>query len=573
MIKKTNYNIKSAFSLIELMISVTILVILGLMMSFAITKKTQKAITNATGGIHTCYKDINGKLRQREEFHYFGGKTKITDNEVGNCIFELPSNATGATIYLIGAGGGGGGIQDLSTDLTNFCQINDTNEQTIVPINCKERSYYYNSNGILADCCTKDGTTYKCGTITGIDQYGKFISNECTNISINVTPSTTLAPQPEIVTNKLPALFSDEAYNNLILKDYVVSVAGGNTSTYQNNTAYHFKYTPNPKINDTFICYNGVNSANGTSIGTSYISPTPGIFQVNGQVKKIKGTSWSHSNRANANNFLNQGDTYGQYSYNSTPKLFTLHYQAKTLTKCKIPYGTNGSAGETITILGQNLANKTLKIIDQNIGTGGAGGTKASAINQTAGQKGGNTSLTLNNITRTAQGGQGGISNLTEFQDLKSSHNKIKGSASDNNWWDHTHYMIKTEYDQASNTTQYIKDKVLVNAINPDTFMAQPSKCTSNNDSSPCTAGTSPDSLSYGAGGAGMNSVLDYDPLYSFSLYKKTSNKILNDDHAIIGTKVNNTTVTPVMHTPNLITTNQPNNSGMGGAIVIQWGE
>lgn len=101
---------KYGFALTELLISITIMAVLSLLVVFAITKKTKKAISAPQSMTSICYKDIDGNLNQKN-ITTMKNKTDVELREdIEECVVDVPTNVKIGWVYLIGGGGGGGAI-------------------------------------------------------------------------------------------------------------------------------------------------------------------------------------------------------------------------------------------------------------------------------------------------------------------------------------------------------------------------------------------------------------------------------------------------------------------------------
>ncbi|MBE7706876.1 MAG: hypothetical protein E7Z91_06515 [Cyanobacteria bacterium SIG30] len=182
-IKKTKF----AFSLTELIVSVSIMSVLSLLVVYSVAKKTEKRLETPISGRIICYKDKHNQLHQRTELHYRTGKAStITDEGVSECEFQIPQ-AQNVEMILVGAGGGGGKYEETisaktSSDAELKYEIPRTNGNFILsgnyvgdyPGNCELPD---NNGFILENCYSQNSSiVYKNLTLDSNNDFGKYVN-------------------------------------------------------------------------------------------------------------------------------------------------------------------------------------------------------------------------------------------------------------------------------------------------------------------------------------------------------------------------------------------------------------
>lgn len=455
---KRKYNkIKKAFSMVELTISITVILLLTTLLLVQITKNAEKiSLDEVTSGKYICYKDANGALHESVNLMGKNKKVQRYDREVSACNFEFPESATAGTIYLIGGGGGGGSIGNWELN-----QINDTNypgsatvtKDKFNPLPCSEPAYY-----------VKD----------------KYLKNTYVG---TISVSEKVSRQIEIP-DELRGIIDNNTYNNEILKNYIISVKGGSRSKKAN-------FQVSPKVGDYYACYEGIDVTKEEIDGEEYtIAPSPGIVKINGTMHIAKGFTMSLNGRP---------EYYDEKDYEGTvaKEQYYYSYSYKTLgNTVSLPFGTAGNPGHVRRINPVNLYNLNaahkLTINSASIGNAGRGGR----FKQTP-TSGGNTTLTIAGANQTALGGAAGTTGKeTIGLEYDGSHNEK---------------FVQTTNASVGNyisTTDY--PSLLAGVIQSTTYQSHPTTC--RDDLKTCLKGADADSKSYGAGGGAQNTMLKYYP-------------------------------------------------------------
>ncbi len=572
--KKKDY--KLAFSMVELIVSISIMTVLGLLLTMSITKKTQKLVSSAIGGEFVCYKDVNNKLHQKTTLRFLGGKVQEEDKEASVCKFDFPESARDTTIYLVGGGGGGGGLPNEvfhtngdSDNIQRICKVynekgrevpqrviqDDSADTQIIPYSCENVPHYHKSH---LPSCVRNGNE---GAVTGFYIYNgqlKYACDEscvCENNNLNNAGAAEFDEDNlSTIVNGLSSYMDNESYKTVVLDDFVLRIQDGD-GTEKN-------IIPDVSVGDNFACFNGVGQTtiNG---GDTTISATKGIVNVN---KSVMTT-----------------DAFGEI--NIEP--FNLFYSVKLLEggTCRLPVGKAGKAGATQTISSQNLAGRKLTISADKIGDGGKGGDYQADIQNinpqniyTSGSRGGDTVFELGTVTRKASGGAGGV---IDWQTVNLKANVIQQrkfykedrawALNVNNrymWADDFHYASSelSSSESMAPISAYVRDNVLTAVVDQDALSAQPSRC----ENGFCSDVKLPtDKASYGAAGGATVSMLKYDPIYAMLLYKVDR----YGRTPVVGRKWDNNNVYFIYKWPELIKPQNQTNNGSGGAIIFKWGD
>ena len=193
---------KQAITLLEIIISVTIISMLMILL-FSVIAKKAKAVAETTSGTFYCFKDAEGKLNQLVELSD-GAKQELVD--ISKCNFNFPNEATNFTVYVIGGGGGGGKISassgySLSPTYTHEMSILNPTQN-----GCAKYPTLM-QDGIMSELTTtpyacESGTYYNC-------------SQGYTNVKV------------ENLDTQLLKMMDNSAYEAVVLKDRSLFVKGG----------------------------------------------------------------------------------------------------------------------------------------------------------------------------------------------------------------------------------------------------------------------------------------------------------------------------------------------------------
>ena len=523
---------KQAITLLEIIISVTIISMLMILL-FSVIAKKAKAVAETTSGTFYCFKDAQGRLNQLVELTD-GTKQEMVD--IAKCNFNFPNEATNFTVYVIGGGGGGGKISASSgytlsptythemqflNPIQNGCAKYPTlledeitlSELKIFPYACESSTYYNCSQG---------------------------------NTNTRVTNTDT----------QLQKMMDNDAYEMIVLKNRSLFVRGGANSnaeqgafcTFRVNLSYGENISQFFDGTNEYDCERSVLRKN---ISASSWKFTTNEFEVTAQGKTFFGQTYvnehvhyePHCNSKGSVNPINRTDVLERQN----DKIEYI-----TITPV-IQYGTGGKAGTYITNTSLKFAGKNIIIPKSNIGDGGK-----------AGESGQATTFEEYNIK--AQGGAAGTVKTTTFETSIDNYGDgfvIKGAdlvstgygqyvLSDSRKKTKTH-EDNTESD--GQLSQYAQEKVIPGVIaqKQHEYKGIGAKC----DATQCIKATSPRNESFGSGGGGGSSKVTYDPYYRL-IYKKPN---YDDNTYIIPIDVTNT--------PELEYAD--GSAGMGGAIVIKW--
>ncbi len=138
-----------AISIIEFIISLTILAVL-LTMVFTVMAKKAKMIIPESKGVFVCWKDNKNNLLQKT--FSISPNNVITETpvkKVENCEIEFAkemySGIKKYTVTLIGGGGGGGEPQYSNSDIYELCKYKDIKAMDFYPYEIKNNEVYQNN--------------------------------------------------------------------------------------------------------------------------------------------------------------------------------------------------------------------------------------------------------------------------------------------------------------------------------------------------------------------------------------------------------------------------------------------
>ena len=519
------------FSMVEILVSLTIMAVISSLLAASIVKKSHKVLEEAVSGKFICYKDAANKLHQRVELTY-RDTTTLTDKEVESCSYKFPTNAKPATMYLIGGGGGGGTV---SVSQPTCSGTNGT--AYVYPLTNNSYGYISLTN-TLVDCVyyeneelVRSGGVYNASPIR----------SSCYNFDPSY--SYTLSSYRRETTISIPAdltpYFDNSGYNNYILKDTVIDLRGGGRAS-----ACNIKLSP--KIGERYVYANGVPESSiaiGDNLHMLYLAPTAGIYWSSGGTTfAINGVPWTYKESGNGygadNCPTNKPSATGSDNYSPTGSVYISY---KALNNCSVQYSTAGKPGQVVTkSLGSSFAGKDFVVEASDIGSGGNG------------TAGGNT--THSSVNLTATGGAAGITK-SETMNTVGSFNKVTEKGRE-----HPYETIITDSmnTESPSYSDYIKDKVLpeLSTSQADQYIPKNATCYAKQEKSSCENASVPTGLSYGAAGGGGNSIVVYDPISQLNIRKAN---------------VHGTQQTTELGNSKLITGKGLAGKGMGGAIIVEW--
>ena len=139
-----NYKIsnKSGFSLVELMILITISTLIISVCTPLITRKHQESPSDFSHGAYLCYWSVDSAGKKTLKEMKYSGKLKLKPLKgypiaVSNCVFNPPQKATYFQITAIG-GGGGGGDSGYSPSYAHQIYVGGVENATLSPFGITE---------------------------------------------------------------------------------------------------------------------------------------------------------------------------------------------------------------------------------------------------------------------------------------------------------------------------------------------------------------------------------------------------------------------------------------------------
>ena len=522
---------KQAITLLEIIISVTIISMLMILL-FSVIAKKAKAVAETTSGTFYCFKDSNGRLNQLVELSD-GTKQEMVD--IQKCNFSFPNEATNFTVYVIGGGGGGG-------------KISASSGYTLSPTYTHEVPFLKPTQ----DGCAK----YPTLLLDGIANELKLFPYPCESSNVYNCSQGNTNVRAVNTDTQLLKMFDHSAYEAIVLKNRSLFVRGGANSTGEKGAFCTFR----------------VNLAYGENVaqffdGVDEYACETSVVQKNISASSGKFTTASVDITAQGKTFFNQTFTNEHVhiephcnrkgSAEAIKRENVLERQNDkveyVIVTPVVQYGTGGKAGTYITNTSLKFAGKNIIIPKNNIGDGGK-----------AGESGQPTTFEEYNIK--AQGGAAGTVETTIFEvsmDNSSDGFVIKGTDLVSTGYgqyilNENRKKTKTHEDNTQSDgqlSQYATEKVIPGIIaqKQHEYRGIGAKC----DLDKCQKATSPRNESFGSGGGGGSSKVTYDPYYKIT-YKKPNYE--NNTYDIIM----DTTITPELEYAD-------GSSGMGGAIVIKW--
>ena len=514
---------KNAITLIEIIVSVTILSVILVMLTGMITKKAHKA-ADISAGTFTCFKNSKGILIQKVTLQ---DGTIQEKRAIEQCKFTFPSGVKKYKVYVIGAGGGGGTINN---DF-EFWKESARQTETFKLFSQKTK-----------DCSIVNNFASYESSSFGVSKYANSCPSRynCTSGVKKATPTNTM------VNN----LFENEALEKTALQNRSMYVEGGSNGSILGAKC---AFRANLKLNQNFTYFNGYNEIYCPEAASSpNISASPGVFSFGGSSTIAQGATFSDASIIVPKDTVStkptckmQGVSGEVVSLSTIDETDSLSF---ALVSPSVQYGDGGKAGTTIENSNLNLAGKTITITKEEIGNPGL-----------AGQNGQDTSFKSFNIT--AWGGEKGATHEEKLStNITSTGVKIKLTdviqASDKLTLSQgrMQYHTKTNANANGKLSNYVNNVALIGVANQTTYKGIGSVCTKEAN---CTQAQEPNEESFGAGGGGGNSMVKYDPI-SYIAYKRPN-------------FANNTIETSLESTKTPEVVKSQASSGMGGAIVIKW--
>lgn len=525
---------KQAITLVEIIVSVTILSVILIMLSGVITKKAQNA-ADTSSGTFACYKDANGNLNQKVRLQ---DGTIQEKRGIEQCNFTFPSGVDKYTIYVIGGGGGGGKITENSSDYWQE-----------IPGESKRFTLLEKS---AQGCVAATNFLPVMSREEGTNDSMQYINNECEGYICAADGINTITFNE----NKEYANFFDEeslqlaalTNRSLYIKGGVGAndIKGAICATSANLTfGSKFNYLDGK---DQYQC--------SEAATMPLISASPGTFKSGNKYAIAQGGYFSKEHSFDVVSVKPKCKANGLNTkeLHEEPTIIEEDEINYSLLKLKTYYSSGGKAGTTITNTSINLAGRTVLISKDQIGNGG-----------TPGQNGQTTNFSDFNMT--AWGGAAG-ENIPgdEYTTTLADAKIIGGENAPNGLASLTDgvyplsifrlkYNCKDNLNNSGEMSDYVRNVVLLGVANQEKFAGQGALCSDTLGG--CKISKSPDEESYGSGGGGASSMVKYDPFYKF-IYTRP-NYSTNTREKII-----NSTYVPV------VTKSQASN-GMGGAVVIKW--
>lgn len=515
-------NRRSAFTMIEMIISMSIIAFFVIAVAFSINKREQQRIGQPIGGTYICYKDANNALHSRTEIRY-ENTTEVTENSGESCVFELPQSVNNYTLTLIGGGGGAGAPSVLAPDI-----VYDETENSInTPFSCVGDSVD-SSYSQREYCDTEDGCRFLAAAST---------------------------PDVDIITNHLSNIMTDNVYESLFLTGINVTVSGGNDM--YNGAGANCSVTRNFRIGEEILCINGASEI-GTDVYAgladgNWTSSTKGLLKVdNSELIKAQGkVSYNGYSTIGSNFNLTPSCVAGIMTNNPRGIGYNARrYTSSVIDSISLRKGLAGSAGEYVIRLNQTASSLgvdgVVTIEADKIGNGGA------AAEVGAGTRGGETRFELIGLGEVmASGGAGGADTETacrlfdsvdDMEDIKINIMALSGR-------EHPELECYAEGDRAR-VSAYVRERLfpLMSNEAQEFYMSQSGYCDER-----CEDAQVAEKISYGNGGSAGAVRVIYDYIRQFTLFDNAGNELDS---------------TPLTE-PEFEYSAGAN--GSGGAIIISW--
>ena len=503
-------NKSKAFTMIEMIISMSIMAFFVIAIAFSVNKKQQQRIGVSTGGYFACYKDANNSLYQKTEIRYADTTFKNEGSSGSSCSFDLPEGINNFKIELIGGGGGAG------ADAAPVVNYRNENGSIASPFVCSDMDLGGREYCVKGDSCSK---------------------------------TLVVSPIVNEVNNFLENYMSDSAYAALFLRNLSTVVEGG--SDMDGISGARCATVNSFKVGDKVICVNGV-SETGTDIDAGLVdgnwtSSSKGFLRVNNSDKIVAqgkvvydGYVLGSSDFSDNPSCLSGLNTDSDLGVQFEQKDYSVDYVASiNLTR-----GLAGEAGGYMVRANQKATdisnNGKVVIAAEDIGNGGQAGR-----NGLAGSAGGVTRFTLPTLGLiTAGGGAGGTREENACDIIK---NRIENSQLE------TYEMYSECYKEGAvaNVSRYV-ETVLFPAMAVVGQQKMKSKAGSCNESG-CVDAAVAENVSYGNGGSSGAVRVFYDYIKQFQLTDSMGRNIGS-------TPINEYEVQ-----------SSAGANGSGGAIVISW--
>ncbi len=506
---------RSAFTMIEMIISMSIVAFFIIAVAFSVNKREQQRIGMPLGGTYICYKDANNSLRSRVEIRY-EDTTQVTEGTGDRCVFELPQSINRFKLSLIG-GGGGAGAPSLLEPIVEYTSL---------------------EGGI--------NTPFDC--VGDFTDRSVFQREYCkTDVGCNVLAAEA-AQNVSVVENQLSNIMNDDVYEKLFLKDVTVSVTGG--SDLYGNVGATCKATSDFKIGDDVLCINGAEET-GTDIYAgladgNWKSSTKGLLRVNGDDLISAQGKVAYNGYTYAGNSFSLAPACIRGAVSIEPSginYLQRRYDGFVVRNISLKRGLAGSAGEYLERLDNRAADiavdGVVTIEADDIGDGGA------AARSGVGQRGGDTRFTLINLGEVvAAGGAGGVESETVCR-IETA--KIESINLNNR--EHPEFECYVEGDEA-NVSRYVEENLFPNLSEEgqSRYISQRGFCDVE-----CEDAQTSQKVSYGNGGSAGAVRVIYDYIKQFRLLDLAGNEVL----------------TTPLYEPEFDYSNGAN--GGGGAIIISW--
>ncbi|MBQ4646479.1 MAG: prepilin-type N-terminal cleavage/methylation domain-containing protein [Candidatus Gastranaerophilales bacterium] len=524
---------KRGLSLIEIIMSTTILGVVMIMIGGVITKKVNVA-ADISSGTFACYKDVNGNLNQKVTL--LDGTVQHRKN-IQQCNFTFPSGVSNYKVAVIGGGGGGGKISEEKTDYW----VSDA------PV-----SFSYNLLRAGNSSISQPGNNYTA-CLANSAQYSPLeYSNNTTKFYLNSCPTYKCdnAYRYFMIPSNVASVFESSALEKIALNNRSFFVRGGKSSEINGATC---AFRTNFRLGDNFKLFNGFNEKDCPEASTSpLVSAGPGVFLRGADYVLAQGARFSDTNISIAGKDRTVSDSPvchsgGNITNKKAISVVTLTERdkvsyTKTLPRPRSSHG--GKAGTTVENNTLNLSGRTVLISKSDIGDGGKPGLKGQNTN-------------FKDFNLTAWGGDPGANMITytgvALNRIPSSHlvqSENYYTLSNVRLTNATQSWIPTDGEMSN----YVKNTVLNGVAQQNLYKGLGAHCDS---AGVCTKSTSPNEESFGSGGGGGNSLVKYDPFYKIS-YERPD--YINNTYET----VLNSTVEPIVEIYN-------GSSGMGGAVVISW--
>ena len=523
---------KKALTLIEIIISITILSVIFIAL-FSIVGKKIVAVANTTSGTFYCYKDNKNKLTEVVKLQNADPQIRT---DVKECSYEFPATAKKFKVTVIGGGGGG---------YTNSKAVNSssysTYSRTFKPF-VPKNAYANTINGATLTpkltCYATNNVfdlskTYSSQVLKSACGYDTFSGNSLSQCNIGSYRKVTNVNYA--LENKVSDVFDLYGYMYAFLRGYPVVVTSGKNSNNTYSSCYRKLYI----TSSSYTYINGQDEIKKTCPENHkyQISATDGIFKSGTEYIIAKANSTGASCRMGT----------PALSY----KMFNVIFRYYTYNNINVFVPEGGYAGEVKTQNTDILSGERITIPNSGIGNGGV-----------AGQRGGNT--VFSNLRMTAKGGSAGGYSIQNIPLTKKTITK-------SNLQNANTLISRFTIDTQTNTKSYgqLSNYVLNNEEFSqqvlDEYKSTPATCSIS--TATCNSATAPNSEAFGSGGAAYNYLISYSYYMkpTFSYYETQTGTYLDGYNNKL--LVSNPVVNKM--SPEYVIANAAN--GTGGAIIISW--